>query len=66
MTDVPQHTCTVNAVDAENAVWEAVAKLLQEPERLAQAWGDLNTTDPSNQREIKRLERCSRQLEGPS
>jgi site-specific DNA recombinase len=60
---VPQHTCTVNAADAERAVWEAVAVLLQEPERLAQAWADLNTMEPSNQREIKRLEHRSRQLE---
>ena len=63
LPDVPQHTCTVNATDAENAVWQSVAKLLQEPERLAQAWADLNTTDPPNQREIKRLEHRSRQLE---
>jgi len=63
LPDVPQHTCTVNAEDAEKAVWEAVAKLLQEPERLAQAWADLYTTEPPNQREIKRLEHRSRQLE---
>ncbi|MGD9094159.1 MAG: recombinase zinc beta ribbon domain-containing protein, partial [Anaerolineales bacterium] len=63
LPDVPQHTCTVNAADAEHAVWEAVAKLLQEPERLSQAWADLNTTEPPNQREIKRLKHRSRQLE---
>jgi site-specific DNA recombinase len=63
LPDVPQHTCTVNAKDAENAVWQSVAKLLQEPDRLAQAWADLNTTEPPNQREIKRLEHRSRQLE---
>ena len=63
LPDVPQHTCTVNAADAEHAVWEAVAILLQEPQRLAQAWADLNTTDPPNQREIKRLKHRSRQLE---
>jgi site-specific DNA recombinase len=63
LPDVPQHTCTVNAADAENAVWQAVSKLLQEPERLAQAWEDLNTIEPPNQREIKRLEHRSRQLE---
>jgi len=63
LPDVPQHTCTVNAADAEHAVWEAVAKLLQEPQRLALAWADLNTTDPPNQREIKRLKHRSRQLE---
>ena len=63
LPDVPQHTCTVNAADAENAVWQAVAKLLQEPERLAQACADLNTTEPPNQRKIKRLEHRSRQLE---
>jgi site-specific DNA recombinase len=63
LPDVPEHTCTVNAEDAENAVWQAVAKLLQEPERLAQAWSDLNTTEPPNQREIKRLEHRSRQLQ---
>ena len=62
LPDVPQHTCTVNAADAEKAVWEAVAELLQEPERLAQAWADLNTTEPPNQREIKRLEHRSRQV----
>jgi site-specific DNA recombinase len=61
--DVPQHTCTVNAEDAEKAVWEVVAKLLQEPERLTQAWADLYTTESPNQREIKRLEHRSRQLE---
>lgn len=43
---MPEHTCTVNAKDAENVVWQAVAKLLQEPERLAQAWADLNTSAP--------------------
>jgi site-specific DNA recombinase len=63
LPDVPQHTCTVNAEDAEKVVWEAVAELLQEPQRLAQAWADLNTTEPPNQREIKRLEHRSRQLE---
>jgi site-specific DNA recombinase len=63
LPDVPQHTCTVNAEDAEKAVWEAVAKLLEEPERLAQAWADLNANEPPNQREIKRLEHRSRQLE---
>jgi site-specific DNA recombinase len=63
LPDVPQHTCTVNAADAEKAVWEAVAKLLQEPDRLAQAWADLNTTEPPNQREIKRLQHRGRQLE---
>lgn len=63
LPDVPQHTCTVNTQDADHAVWQAVAKLLQEPERLAQAWADLNTTEPPNQREIKRLEHRSRQLE---
>jgi len=60
---VPQHTCTVNAADAEQAVWNAVAKLLQEPERLAQAWADLNSIEPSDHREIKRLKHRSRQLE---
>jgi hypothetical protein len=65
LPDVPQHTCTVNAEDAEHAVWEAVVKLLQEPERLAQAWTDLNTTELPNQREIKRLEHRSRKLERP-
>lgn len=63
LPDVPRHTCTVNSEDAENAVWQAVAKLLQEPERLAQAWADLNAPEPPNQREIKRLEHRSRQLE---
>lgn len=63
LPDVPQHTCTVNAADAEHAVWQAVAKLLREPERLAQAWADLNTTEPPNQREIKRLHHRGRQLE---
>jgi site-specific DNA recombinase len=63
LPDVPQHTCTVNAADAKQAVWEAVAKLLQEPERLAQAWADLNSTEPPNQREIKRLKHRSQQLE---
>ena len=63
LPDVPQHTCTVNAEDAENAVWEAVTELLQEPQRLAKAWADLNTTEPPNQREIKRLEHRSRQLD---
>ena len=63
LPNVPQHTCTVNTQDADNAVWQAVAKLLQEPERLAQAWADLNTTEPPNQREIKRLEHRNRQLE---
>jgi hypothetical protein len=63
LPDVPQHTCTVNAADAEKTVWEAVAKLLQEPERLAQAWADLNAPEPPNQRQIKRLEHRSRQLE---
>jgi len=63
LPDVPQHTCTVNTQDADDAVWQAVAKLLQEPERLAQAWADLNTTEPPNQREFKRLEHRSRQLE---
>jgi len=63
LPDVPEHSCTVNAEDAEQAVWQAVARLLQEPERLAQAWADLNTTDPPNQREIKRLQTRSRQLE---
>jgi site-specific DNA recombinase len=63
LPDVPQHTCTVNAAGAEKAVWEAVAKLLQEPERLAQAWADLNAPEPPNQRQIKRLEHRSRQLE---
>ena len=60
---VPQHTCTVNAADAEQAVWEAVAELLQEPERLDQAWAELNTIEPTDHREIKRLEHRSRQLE---
>jgi hypothetical protein len=63
LPDVPQHTCTVNTQDADDAVWEAVAELLQEPERLAQAWADLNTTEPPNQRQIKRLEHRNRQLE---
>jgi hypothetical protein len=63
LPDVPEHSCTLNADDADQAVWQAVAKLLQEPERLAQAWADLNTTDPPNQREIKRLQNRSRQLE---
>jgi site-specific DNA recombinase len=63
LPDVPQHTCTVNAADAEKAVWQAVAKRLQEPERLAQAWTDLNTIEPPNQRQIKRLEHRNRQLE---
>jgi len=63
LPDVPQHTCTVNAEDAESAVWQSVAKLLQEPDRLAQAWADLNAPEPPNQRQIKRLEHRSRQLE---
>jgi site-specific DNA recombinase len=63
LPDVPQHTCTVNAADAEHAVWQAVAKLLWEPDRLAQAWADLNTTETPNQRETKRLQHRSRQLE---
>ncbi len=63
LPNVPQHTCTVNTQAADDAVWQAVAKLLQEPERLAQAWADLNTTEPPNQRAIKRLEHRSRQLE---
>jgi hypothetical protein len=50
LPDVPQHTFTVNAEDDEKAVWEAVAKLLQEPERLTQAWVDLNTTEVPNHR----------------
>jgi site-specific DNA recombinase len=63
LPDVPQHTCTVNTQDADDAVWQAVAKLLQEPERLAQAWADLNATEPPSQQEVKRLEHRSRQLE---
>jgi hypothetical protein len=63
LPDVPEHSCTVKAEDAEQAVWQAVARLFQETERLAQAWADLNTTDPPNQREIKRLQNRSRQLE---
>ena len=63
LPDVPQHTCTVNATDAEHAVWQAVAILLREPDRLAQAWADLNTTETPNQRETKRLQHRSRQLE---
>jgi hypothetical protein len=63
LLDVPQHTCTVNAGDAENAVWQSVAKLLQEPERLAQAWADLNASELPDQRELKRLENRSRKLE---
>jgi hypothetical protein len=63
LPDVPQHTCTVNATDAEHAVWQAVAILLREPDRLAQAWADLNTTELPNQREIKRLKHRGQQLE---
>ena len=63
LPDVPQHTCTVNATDAEHAVWQAVAILLREPDRLAQAWADLNAAELPNQREIKRLKHRGHQLE---
>ena len=37
---------TINAKDSKKAIWKAVTELLQELERLAQTWVDLNTTAP--------------------
>jgi site-specific DNA recombinase len=48
LSDVPKHTCIVKAEDVENVVWQAVAQLLREPERLAQAWADMTTTAADN------------------
>ena len=58
---VPRHTLSVNGAVAEQAVWEALAQLLQAPERIQQAWESCRAPDQQN--EVTDLEKQLRHLQ---
>jgi site-specific DNA recombinase len=61
---VPQHTCSLRGDVVEPTVWQALTELLQDPQRIQQAWEALQTdqTTPSElQRWQRRLKLLSKQ-----
>ena len=43
----PQHTMIIPRQEAEQAVWAALQQLLQQPERIAEAWRQAKTSEPA-------------------
>ena len=57
---VPKHSMVIDQDVAEKAVWESLAQLLREPERIEQAWEAYKASGDTG--EVKRLEKRLRKL----
>jgi site-specific DNA recombinase len=62
-SDIPQHTCSVAGLVVEPLVWDAIAELLREPQRIAAAWEAETARQDTLPDELSRLQMRQRKLE---
>jgi site-specific DNA recombinase len=60
-SEVPAHTCTVRGAVVEPLIWQALADLLREPQRIQAAWTALQTA-PTAASELQRWQQRQKTL----